>query len=415
MNERYQNNWQRRKILLSKEHQIKATTTVNNLVIKARDGRQIRLVDDRLLTDFISCSYLGLDLDKRIIDASASQRIYDCGVNFPVSRTRLKVNSFETLDNLLSQIFCSSSTIVFTSIHLANLGLFPLLGSGEMPSFPMLANGPRFIMDKRVHASTQINRALLGQFGEVIRVDFQDLDQVEAQFKRSLQNYQTPIAMSDSIVSTGGIIPVLKIIQFTEEYNGYVYIDDAHGTSIHGHSGCGYVLKCLNEEFHPRLILTVSLSKGFGCNGGAVALPTKADADFVKKFSQPYIFSNPPPLSIIESSIASARIHLSEELSTLQNRLWKNIEYFEKQIHGGTNDIKIVNHEAPSPICCIFIGDEYRAIDYSNQLMQLGYLVMTTMYPTVAKGESLLRIAFSAMHTEKAITGLCSGLQAILN
>jgi len=75
----------------------------------------------------------------------------------------------------------------------------------------------------------------------------------------------------------------------------------------------------------------------------------------------------------------------------------------------------IINYQSPSPIRCIYIGDEEKAINYANQLKACGYLVMTAMYPTVAKGKSMFRIALSAIHTRKEIDGLCKNLKVILN
>src|ERR1700722_2140464 len=238
----FDNNWQKRKILHSNEYQHKAFEEVNELIIKERQGKKIILIDDVELTEFISCSYLGLDQDERVIRASVNN-IYKCGVTFPVARTRAITQSFVTLEELLNKIFCNTHTILFPSLHLVHLGLLPLLGSGEMPSFPIKGNGPLFILDKQVHASIQINRGLMEQFGDVVLVDFQSLEELEHYFELAASTKRCPIAIADSIGSMGGISPLGPLLEMAENYNGYIYLDDAHGTSIFGIHGCGYVLE----------------------------------------------------------------------------------------------------------------------------------------------------------------------------
>ena len=198
-----------------------------------------------------------------------------------------------------------------------------------MPSFPMSSNGFVFILDKNVHASIQINRGLLSQFGEVKICGFSEKDTLIRLFDEGSGSSCTPIVLADSIGSMGGIAPLDLLFQLAEKYNGYLYLDDAHGTSVFGQYGSGYVLDFLQNNFHPRLILTSSLAKAFGSVAGVVQLPTKADADFVKHYCSTYIFGGPPVLPAISAAIASADIHLSGEVHRLQKKLWKNTTYFD--------------------------------------------------------------------------------------
>lgn len=406
-------NWQKNKILQSKEHQYKSYEDINGLIVTERNGKIITLKDGTKLTEFISCSYLGLDQDKRVVNA-AMDHILKCGVNFAVSRTRLRTESLVELEELLNKIFCNGYSTVFTSLHITHLGILPLLASGEMPSFPIANNGSLFILDKTVHSSIQICRGILNQFGKVILEEFTCLDKVEDQFKFATINGLTPIAIADGIGSMGGLAPVTELLNLAEKYNGYIYLDDAHGASVFGENGCGYVLEILNNQFHSRLILATSLSKGFGTNGAVVVVPTKEDDEIIKRFCNPYIFSNPPPLAIVDSSIASAHIHLSKEIYILQNQLKENVAYFDSLIES-INKEKIINFRSNSPIRGLLIGDEFKAIQYASNLKKRGFIVSAAMYPTVKKGHSLLRITLSADHTQESISQLWSHIKELLS
>jgi len=152
---------------------------------------------------------------------------------------------------------------------------------------------------------------LLNQFGQLVTIDFKLLDNLEFYFKEAHKNKKTPIAIADGVGSMGDTVCMNVLRELSEKYNGYIYLDDAHGTSIFGEYGCCYVLEKLNNNFHPRLILVASLSKGFGTNERVIAAPTKKDEEIIKRLSTTYVFGNPPPLSIVDAAIESARIHLS--------------------------------------------------------------------------------------------------------
>ena len=218
----------------------------------------------------------------------------------------------------------------------------------------------------------------------------------------------TPIAIADSVGSMGGVAPICYLLELADRYNGYVYLDDAHGTSIHGVHGQGYVLKCLDGYFHPRLLLTSSMAKAYGAVGGIAVLPTLADQRMVKRFATTYIFGGPPPLSIVDAAIAAGGIHLSDEIYVLQQKLWDNVRYFDSLL---AHDV--VNKGVLSPIRGILIGEEFKAIECALQLRKLGILVTTAMYPVVAYEHSILRLAFSAAHSKKDIQALCLNLKRV--
>ena len=339
-------NWQKQKIEASRAFQSRAYEAVNKLLFKKREGRCLTLANDSKLVEFVSCSYLGLDLEPRIIHA-AVQNLAHCGLTFPAARTRIQAESFPKLEALLNQIFCDGRSTVFSTVHLGHLAILPMLGSGELPSFPIAANGINFILDKSVHASVQINRALMQQFGTVTLVDFNNHHALADRFCRAAQQKQTPVAIADGIGSMGGLAPVNTLFELADTHNGYVYLDDAHGTSICGRHGCGYVLECLNHHFHPRLMLAASLAKAFGSIAGVIVLPTADDAEMLHRYAEPYAFSGPPALPMIDAAIASARIHLTDEITILQNKLQANLRYFDTQLNDRHT---VINRGTISPV-----------------------------------------------------------------
>lgn len=401
-------NWMQAKIAQSNYFQSKAFDEINNLLIIERKGKKVKLVCGDSLIEFVSCSYLGLDQDRRLIEHS-SDHLEELGIVFPAARTRMQPAICAELETLLKTIYCNAYPVVFPTIHMAHLGLFPVLASGEMPSFPAIGKGFVFLIDKTAHSSIQINRGLLEQFGQVIIVDCKDKQRLEDSFKEVQQEGYTAIIIADSIGSMGGIVPVKFLLDLAEKYKGYVYLDDAHGTSIHGKHGAGYVLKCLNYQFHPRLILVNSLGKGFGVLGGVLLFNNKEDADFIKRFAPTYVFSGPLALSVVNAAVASAKIHLSEEIHHLQAALWDNVNYFDSLLV--KNSVKA---DSSVPFRGILVGDELKAIEYIKTLKKRGFAITAAMYPTVARNQSLLRIAISAVHSKQDIYALCQAIKDII-
>ena len=124
-------NWMQKKIADSERYQQEAFSSINELIVTKRNAqRHITLDDGRTLVDFMSCSYLGLDMDKRIIKA-ASNNLEQCGFTLPCARTRARIKSFTILEDLLNQIFCNGYSTTFSSVHLCHLALLPLIGSGK--------------------------------------------------------------------------------------------------------------------------------------------------------------------------------------------------------------------------------------------------------------------------------------------
>jgi 7-keto-8-aminopelargonate synthetase-like enzyme len=395
-----QRNWQKEKIKKSSFHQnLSFSSGINNKNVTSRKEKWIELADGTSATEFMSCSYLGLETDNRLKNAALSA-IDQYGVQLAVARTRIKPIICEELEENLQTIF-QGPTVTFSTVGLTHLAIFPLLGAGVLPSYPVSVNGPLWIMDKTSHASIQILRGIMQQNGEVIRVSFSDHQALADAFQYAHKSQRTPISISDGVGSMGGDAPVRLLVELSYKYNGYAYIDDAHGTSIMGKYGGGYVIHELNDTLDPRVILVSSLSKAFGATGGCVTVRSPNDKDTIQRFGTPYIFGGPVSLPGIAAALASSEIHIQDEIYTLQNKLQENIKHFDT-LAGN----KTINFKKRIPIRGLVVGDEVKCLSVSKQMWERGFGTTAAMYPTVQKGEAMLRVALSVLHTKKQIENL---------
>ncbi|MEA22636.1 aminotransferase class I/II-fold pyridoxal phosphate-dependent enzyme [Salmonella enterica] len=386
-------NWLSDRINSSKPHQEQIWMRgINDLSISSRTyGRGIVCSSGNEYIDFMSCSYLGLERHPALVQA-IKESVDKFGVQYAAARTRAKCDIFDELEANLNTIFLNSNTVIFNSVGAAHLAVLPILGSGELPGYDISPKGIQWIVDKTTHASVQILRGILEQFGSYDRIGFSDYDKLQTVLSLCRKNGKTPVLISDSLGSMGGSNDIRFLTELAAEYNGYYYVDDAHGTSIIGKNGCGYALYQLGE-FSDNLILLSSLSKAFGSHGGSASFRHPQAASFIKKYALNYIFSGPPSLPGIAACVASAEIHLSEEITQLQTKLKRNIQIFDSLVRNV--EIK----DVVSPIRTIHTGCETEAVNASGTLRRQGFLATAAMYPTVPKSESIIRVALSAAHS----------------
>lgn len=392
----------------SREHQDEIWNQgVNELDVVAVEGKQLTLADGRELTEFMSCSYLGLDQRPELRDA-AHATIDSFGVQMSAARTRMRAAPFRELDELLSEITSGWSPVTFNSVSAAHMATIPVLAAGELPGYPIAPGGPAFVVDRSAHASLQSLRGIMNQFGNTVRANFQDIENVTAICHDQSSLGRTVIALCDSVGSMGGSVDVPTLTTVIENLGGYTYLDDAHGTSIFGRTGEGFVLASTEGDLSDRTIWTGSLSKAFGATGGFVALSNVKAASFLKRYSMPYAFGGPPSLPAIGSAVASAHLHLDGTVRMLQGQLHENTTLLDDLLTSPS-----INAGSASPIRGIVIGEESVAISAAKTLHEHGYAGTAAMYPTVKLGQAMIRLAVSASHSGDDIRGVADVLNMI--
>ena len=205
----------------------------------------------------------------------------------------------------------------------------------------------------------------------------------------------------------GGAADISSLVRLQDRYGLFLYVDDAHGTSIQGKNGCGFALSQLPVGSQmDNTIVAVSQSKGFGSTGGTLLVSSEEKENVIRRYGQPYAFSVAPSIPAIASSIASAEIHSSTELTSMQTKLAQNIRHFDSLIDTPYNGNGL-------PIRMIKVGPAELAVDWAATLLSQGYYVSAVFFPTVARDKAQLRICLSAAHTSIEIQALCTALKQL--
>jgi len=362
--------------------------------IQDRKGKTVVLPDGRRVVEFVNCSYLGLDTRPDVI-AAAQRAVQDWGVHFCCARSRFTIDPNRVLEEELGALF-GGRAITFPSVTSAHMSALPLLASGALVGGRKM----RLIFDRFAHASMQYLKPLLMQEADVVTIGHNALDELVTQVKDAHVHGLTPAFIADGVYSMGGNLPVEKVAALSRELDFWLYIDDAHGTSIFGDQGQGYALSRL-QGFPPNLLLTFSLAKGFGCNGGGIVVPAAAQETLIRSFGQTYAFSGPLDFSIVGAALAALELHRNGTVKALQQTLWDNVRHFRGAA---------VEDEILSPIHMHLVGGETAAIELGEKLLERGLFASVAFFPVVPRGRAQLRICVTVDHSRAQLDALKAAL-----
>lgn len=348
------------------------------------NGRTIQIKGNEYI-NFGSCSYLGLELDKRL-KASAIDAIEKFGIQYSSSRAFVSATPYEELENLVKQIFDAPIVLTPTTTlgHIAVIGV-------------VVRTGDLIILDQQVHASVQYpskSAELRGVPNIVVRHN--NLSELEDLIKQNKSKYKKIWYMIDGIYSMyGDFAPMEKLVELLNTYNQlHLYIDDAHGMSWAGQNGQGFALS--RVKLHPRMIIGTSFAKGFGTGGGAFVFPDPELCQEVRNCGGPLIFSGPNQIPVLAASIASAKIHLSPEIYIKQNELKLKMNLCHKLLTEYNLPV-ISNPETPIN----FIGLGLTRVGYNmvKRMMNDGCYTNLAVFPAVPETCTGLRFTITNHHT----------------
>lgn len=341
--------------------------------------------------DFVRCSYLGLDNHPLIVAGAIEAIEAHQSLHWSCARTRLNFDLLAELEQTLSEMFCAR-IIAFSTVMLANLGVMPLLASGQLTG----GRKPVVVFDRIAHISLAYHKPVVADETRVETIEHNDIDALE----RLCQEHPVVAYVCDGVYSMGGNSPIKDLRQLQERYGLFLYIDDAHGISLFGRQGEGFARSQFPQVLGDRTIIIASLAKGFGASGGMVMLGTADQEALFRRYSIPYAFSVAPNLAAVGAALGSCKIHRSAELAERQERLSEQINVFDRRIATAERGNSF-------PIRMISIGSEAKAIAIAKELIDAGFYTSVTFFPTVAQGRAGIRVCITADHEVRDIERLC--------
>ncbi|MBL7727808.1 MAG: aminotransferase class I/II-fold pyridoxal phosphate-dependent enzyme [Dinghuibacter sp.] len=351
---------------------------------------------------FGSSSYVGLHKDSRIIEAGVdAMRKY--GVLYSSSRSYTYLNLHNEFEDLLEKIFGLPvlATIQTTMAH------FPAMQLLMLPTHAA-------IIDMNAHATLQSMIQLPKAQGMKVEiVKHSDLDMLESKIKRLYDQHDKIWYVADGIYSMyGDGAPVNALTELLAKYEKlHIYYDDAHGMSWAGPHGAGYVWKYLPAG-HERVVMATSLGKGFGIGGGALICPNKDVKKMMTRAGGSAVFCTQLPVQMLGSGIESAKIHLSDEIYRLQDKVKSNINFFIEQAQKYSIPVVDFSH---TPVFFIACGGQQFGLKLCQRVREAGYYVNVGIYPAVGPKNTGLRVSLTSEHSHEEIEGLVKTIAEQMN
>ncbi|MEY8768773.1 aminotransferase class I/II-fold pyridoxal phosphate-dependent enzyme [Francisella philomiragia] len=367
------------------------------------DKRNVILSSEQKYKEFMSCSYLGIHNDERIIkEIQTSNELKDSGFLFSSARTRMVSIMEKKVESKLNMVFDPYLTVLFQNVHSVHLGVIPLLLSGKFPGVES-EKGFHCIIDKFAHQSLKVMIGIMEQFSSVSIIDLDKWDSIEKETEKATSLNKKIFILTDSLGSMGKVYDINRIVKYVEKHDGFVYFDDAHSTSILGKNGSGYVIDTLKNKINKKVFISTGLTKGFGSHGGIMLVHNQQQVDFIKTYATTYTFSGPLPNTNLIATNICCDIHLSDEINHLQKSLKDNLLFFDTNFkYPNLNLCK----DTILPFRTILIGLESDLHKCISFLRKNSVLVTGASYPTVEKGKSIIRISLSSLNTHDDINTL---------
>jgi glycine C-acetyltransferase/8-amino-7-oxononanoate synthase len=362
---------------------------------KIRDNNlyRERIVLDRDIIDFSSNDYLGLK-DNQTTKEKLCKRIQDISLGSGASPlisgyTRIQ----HELEVFLSEIKETESCLIVGSGYLANTGLIQAVTTENDIIFS----------DRYNHASI-IDGIRLSRAEKVI-YRHNDMNDLEEKLKKSNCTGNRFI-VTDGVFSMEGDTASLKDLKFlSDRYNAVLIIDDAHGTGITGEGrGTVYHFGIKPDE---NLIQVGTLSKAVG-SYGAFICGTYELINFLINRMRTQIFST--ALSPVQNFISLENLTLMMREPERREKVLK----LSKLLYDKAKKEGIALNYHGTPILTLIVGEETKAVEIRNRLLENGIFVQAIRPPTVPQGSSRLRITVSCKHSENDINLLVKSLKNIL-
>ncbi|HEV2282484.1 MAG TPA: glycine C-acetyltransferase [bacterium] len=344
--------------------------------------------DGRRVINLCSNNYLGLANDPRLKEA-ARRAIDEYGVGSGAVRTiagNLAIH--EQVEARLAAFKHTEAALLYQSGFTANAGtVSAILGRGDV-----------VVSDELNHASIIDGCRLSGAERKI----FPHRDVGSA--RRSLAEARGAaggaarhvLLITDGVFSMDGdVAPLPDLVEAAEEFGAIMMVDDAHASGVMGSAGRGTV-----DHFglHGRVHVQVgTLSKAWACLGGYVA-GSRALIEFLMQRARPLLFSTSHPPSVAATALAA--LDRIEADPGLIDRLWDNTRFFKAGLARLGFDTGI----SETPITPIMIGDEAKAIRFSDRLFEEGVFALGIAFPTVPRGKARVRTIVTAGHTREQLS-----------
>lgn len=367
-----------------KDHTYRVFKTVNRSAevfpfaedysISGREGSQVSV--------WCSNDYLGMSRHPRVLSGirdALDKHGAGAGGTRNISGTS---NYHVSLEKELAQLHQKDAALVFSSCFVAN--------DSTLFTLAKMLPGCEIYSDAGNHASMIQGIRNSGAKRFIFRHN--DSRHLEELLKRSDPKTPKIVAFETVHSMDGAICPLEELCDVAHRYGALTFVDEVHAVGLYGAHGAGVGER--DNVMHKIDIVSGTLGKAFGCVGGYIA-SSAALVDTVRSFAAGFIFTTALPPMALAGALESVRVLKSPEGQVLRRAHQRNVKHMRQLLMD--KGLPVVN--CPSHIIPIRVGNAELNTKVCDTLLEKHNIyVQAINYPTVPRGEELLRLAPSPHH-----------------
>lgn len=360
-----------------------------------RRRSRIRELAPRQGVDFTSNDYLGLASAPRL--KAAISAAIDSGVPAGAGGSRLLRGNHpehEALEAEAAAFFGVEKMLYFGSGFAANVALFSSLPQRD----------DLIVHDALIHAS--VHDGISASKAEAVAVPH---NQIEA-FDEAIGRWRWAggkgrpwIAVESLYSMDGDQAPVLALADLADRHDGFLVVDEAHGTGVFGPGGRG-LASALESRGHVLVLHTCG--KALGVSGALLALPATL-ADYLINRARNFIYSTAPS-PLMAAGVREALRMIADEPER-RERL-ESLKNFAGEQLRARLDVK----PSGSQILPVMIGDNSRSLRIAERMRTAGFDIRAIRPPTVPEGTARLRISITLNVGEGEIAEMVERLCTVI-
>ena len=361
-------------------------------LVTSSQGAYITVDNQRQLA-FCSNDYLGLANHPAVIEAMITAA-REVGVGSGASHLIYGHSEHHHyLEEELAAFTGRERVLLFSTGYMANMGVISaLLGRSDT------------VFEDRLNHASLIDAGILSR-ANFKRFRHNDLTQLQQQLTDSGTGRKL-VAVDGVFSMDGDLAPLTDISALCQSNHAWLMVDDAHGFGVLGKQGGGCAEQ-FNLDSSQLPILIGTLGKAFGTFGAFVA-GTDTLIESLIQWARTYIYTTALPPAVAAATRKSLQLVTSEH--------WRRQQLNDRitQFRQGAQLLGLPLMPSSTPIQPLLLGDEDSVLTADRLLRQRRILVGAIRPPTVAQGESRLRITFNSNHQAEHIDQLLAALDKVI-
>ncbi|KAL6119861.1 alas2 [Pungitius sinensis] len=367
-----------------KDHTYRVFKTVNRSakVFPFAQDYSVPGREDSQVSVWCSNDYLGMSRHPRVLNAIRNA-VDNHGAGAGGTRNISGTSNFHvTLERELAQLHQKDAALAFSSCFVAN--------DSTLFTLAKMLPGCEIYSDAGNHAS--MIQGIRNSQAKRFIFRHNDSQHLEELLQRSDPKTPKIVAFETVHSMDGAICPLEELCDVAHRHGALTFVDEVHAVGLYGAHGAGVGER--DNVMHKIDIVSGTLGKAFGCFGGYIA-SSAALVDTVRSFAAGFIFTTALPPMILAGALESIRFLRSRKGQVLRRSHQRNVKHMRQLLMD--KGLPVVN--CPSHIIPIQVGNAELNTKVCDILLEKHNIyVQAINYPTVPRGEELLRLAPSPHH-----------------